>query len=107
VAPTAPAFAAAAAGAKWSAAPGYYVLLLDQPGANAWPISGATFILMHSKQTSAQTGHDVLAFFDWAYKNGNPAAEALDYVSLPEGVKGLIRKSWLKVVGPDGKPVYH
>ena len=106
VAPTAEAFAASAAGAKWGAAPGYYLLLLDQPGANAWPISGATFILMHAKQANAQTGHDVLAFFDWSYKNGNPAAEGLDYVPLPEGVKGLIRKSWLKITGPDGKPVY-
>jgi phosphate transport system substrate-binding protein len=106
VAPTAEAFAAAAAGAKWSAAPGFYLLLLDQPGAGAWPITGATFILVHSKQTNAQTGHDVLAFFDWAYKNGNPAAAALDYVTLPDTVKALVRKSWLKVVGPDGKPVY-
>ncbi len=106
VSPTAAAFAAAAAGAKWQAAPGFYLLLLDQAGAGAWPITGATFILMHSKQTSAQTGHDVLAFFDWAYKNGNPAAAALDYVPLPDAVKALVRRSWLKIVGPDGKPVY-
>ena len=106
VSPTAAAFAAAAAGAKWQAAPGFYLLLLDQPGAGAWPITGATFILMHAKQTNAQTGHDVLAFFDWAYKNGNGAAAALDYVPLPDAVKALVRKSWLKIVGPDGKPVY-
>ncbi|MEO8811613.1 MAG: phosphate ABC transporter substrate-binding protein PstS [Caulobacteraceae bacterium] len=106
VAPTAPAFAAAAAGARWQSAPGFYLLLLDQPGANAWPITGATFILMHSKQANARTGHDVLAFFDWAYKNGNPQAAALDYVPLPDGVKALVRKSWLSIVGPDGKPVY-
>jgi len=107
VSPTAAAFAAAAAGAKWQSAPGYYLLLLDQPGANAWPITGATFILMHNKQTNTQTAHDVLAFFDWAYKNGNGAAEALDYVAMPDSVKALVRKSWLKIVGPDGKPVYH
>ena len=107
VAPTAAAFAAAAAGAKWQSAPGYYLLLLDQPGANAWPITGATFILMHSKQTNATAGHDVLAFFDWAYKNGNPAAVGLDYVPLPDSVKVMVRKSWLTIVGPDGKPVYH
>ena len=107
VAPNAAAFGAAAAGAKWQSAPGYYLLLLDQPGLKSWPITGATFILMHNKQTNAQTGHDVLAFFDWAYKNGNGAAETLDYVSLPEPVKALVRKSWMKIVGPDGKPVYH
>jgi phosphate transport system substrate-binding protein len=106
VAPTAAAFAAAAAWAKWGAAPGFYLLLEDQPGANSWPISGATFILMHKKQTSAQTAHDVLAFFDWCYKNGNPAAEALDYVPLPTPVKALMRSSWSTIVGPNGKPVY-
>ena len=100
------AFAAAAAGAKWSAAPGFYLLLINQPGANAWPISGATFILMHNKQTNAEAGHNVLAFFDWAYKNGNPAAASLDYVALPEPVKALIRKSWGTIQGPNGKPVY-
>jgi phosphate transport system substrate-binding protein len=107
ITPTAAAFAAAAAGAKWSAAPGFYLLLLDQPAAAAWPISGATFILMHKKQTSAAAGHDVLAFFDWAYKNGDADASKLDFVPLPAAVKGLIRASWTSIQGPDGKPVYH
>jgi phosphate transport system substrate-binding protein len=106
VAPMAANFAAAAAGAKWNAAPGFYLLLLDQPGANAWPITGATFILMHGKQTKPQSGHDVLAFFDWAYKNGDGAAASLDYVTLPDPVKALVRKSWKSIVGPNGKPVY-
>ncbi len=106
VAPTAANFAAAAAGAKWTEAPGFYLLLLDQPGANAWPITGATFILMHSKQTNAQNGHDVLAFFDWAYKNGDAQAAELDYVTLPPAIKTLVRKSWKTIVGPDGKPVF-
>jgi len=106
VAPDAANFAAAAAGARWSSAPGFYLLLLNQPGGKSWPITGATFILMHKHQTSAQAGHDVLAFYDWAYKNGDGQAEALDYVSLPEPVKGLIRKSWSGIVGPNGKPVY-
>ena len=106
VAPTAVNFAAAAANAKWSAAPGFYLLLLDQPGATAWPITGATFILMHKKQTDAQKAHDVLAFFDWAYKNGDAEAQGLDYVTLPLPVKTLVRKSWSTIAGPSGKPVY-
>lgn len=106
VMPTAANFAAAAAGAKWNAAPGFYLLLLDQPGANAWPITGATFILMHSKQANAQSGRDVLSFFDWAYKNGDGAAAGLDYVTLPDPIKALVRKSWKSIVGPNGKPVY-
>lgn len=107
VAPTAPNFAAAAAAARWTPANGFDLVLTNEPGANAWPISGATFILMHKKQANSETGHEVLAFFDWAYKNGNPAAESLDYIPLPEPVKALIRKSWLGITGPDGKPVYH
>ncbi len=48
----------------------------------------------------------MLAFFDWAYKNGDAAALQLDYLPMPAAVKDLVRKSWNKVVGPDGKPVY-
>ncbi len=106
VAPTAENFAAAAAGAKWSSAPGFYLLLLDQTGANAWPITGATFILVPAKQSEPEKGREVLKFFDWAYKNGDAAAQQLDYVPLPASVKSLIRASWKKVTGPDGKPVY-
>ena len=106
IAPTAQNFKNAAANAKWTAAPGFYLLLLDQPGKDAWPITGATFILVHAKQTDAAKGAEVLKFFDWAYKNGDAAADQLDYVPLPANVKDLIRKSWSKVVGPDGKPVY-
>ena len=106
IAPTAANFKAAAANAKWASAPGFYLLLLDQPGANAWPITGATFILVHAKQADAAKGAEVLKFFDWAYKNGDAAADQLDYVPLPANVKDLIRKSWSKIVGPDGKPVY-
>ncbi len=106
VAPAAANFSAAAAGAKWSSAPGFYLLLLDQPGAEAWPITGATFILVKTRQENAEKGREVLAFFDWAYKNGDAAALQLDYLPMPAAVKDMIRKSWAKVVGPDGKPVY-
>ena len=100
------ALAAGVATVAASAAAGFYLLLLDQAGQKAWPITGSTFILMHTKQANAQTGHDVLAFFDWAYKNGDATAASLDYVPLPENVKALVRKSWSKITGPDGKPVY-
>ena len=106
VSPAADNFAAAAAGAKWSSAPGFYLLLLDQPGPGAWPITGATFILMHAKQSNAQTARNVLNFFDWAYSFGDVDAASLDYVPLPMPVKALIRKSWSKITGPDGRPVY-
>ena len=106
VAPAAANFSAAAAGAKWSSAPGFYLLLLDQAGAEAWPITGATFVLVKTRQENAEKGREVLAFFDWAYKNGDAPALQLDYLPLPAAVKDMIRKSWTKVVGPDGKPVY-
>jgi phosphate transport system substrate-binding protein len=104
-APAAPAFAAAGASAPWGTAPGNYVLLLDQAGANAWPISGATFILVYKNQENAETGRNVLGFFDWAYKNGDAAATQLDYVPLPTAVKNLVRKQWAANVTSGGKPV--
>ena len=106
VAPTAEAFAAAAANADWSKAPGFYLLLLDQPGQNAWPITGATFILVYKKQDKADEGRTVLSFFDRAYATGDAAAAGLDYVPLPAALKARVRASWAEVVGPDGKPVF-
>jgi phosphate transport system substrate-binding protein len=107
VAPTAAAFTSAAAGADWTKAPGNYLLLLDQPGAGSWPITAATFILVYKKQDKPENGKEVLSFFDWAYKNGDAAAEQLDYVPLPAAVKTLMRKEWAaEIKGPDGKPLY-
>lgn len=105
VAPTAENFAAAAAGADWANAPGFYLLLLNQPGANSWPITGATFILMHTEQENPDTARSVLEFFDWAYANGDADAQALDYVPMPDNVKALVRESWGAIKGPDGQPV--
>ena len=82
-------------------------LLIDQPGAQSWPITGATFILLHKQQADPAKGKAVLAFFDWAYKNGDAAASQLDYVPLPAAVKDLMRKQWAETInGSDGKPVY-
>jgi phosphate transport system substrate-binding protein len=107
VAPTAAAFAAAAAHADWSKAPGYYLLLLNQPGPTSWPITGATFALVHKTQSNAADGRAVLSFFDWAFKNGDGIAGQLDYVPMPAAVKAQIRRTWAtSVKGADGKPVY-
>jgi phosphate transport system substrate-binding protein len=104
--PVAANFAAAAAGADWAHAPGNYLLLLDQPGANAWPITAATFVIVHKKPTNPAQVSEVLKFFDWCFKNGDPAAAQLDYVPMPAKVKTMIRKQWNEVTGPNGKAVY-
>jgi len=87
-------FKAAAANAQWDKAPGFYEILTDEPGKDSWPISGATFILMHKMQENPDTAREVLKFFDWAYTNGGQLAADLDYVPLPENVQNLIRKAW-------------
>ena len=81
VSPTADAFAAAAAGADWTKAPGNYLLLLDQPGAASWPITGATFILIYKQPADPAKTKAALGFFDWAYKQGDAAATSLDYIA--------------------------
>jgi len=86
-------FAAAAEGADWTKAPGFYLLLLDQPGANAWPITGATFVLVSKVKDQAKTA-EVLKFFDWTLANGDAAAAELGYVPLPAALKDLVRKAW-------------
>jgi len=90
-------FKAAAANAQWDNAPGYYLLLTDQSGKESWPITGATFILMHKKQDKPDSGKMVTAFFDWAYQNGDKLALDLDYVPMPDKVKNQIRADWKRL----------
>jgi phosphate transport system substrate-binding protein len=86
-------FQAAAANADWNAAPGFGIILNDQTGADAWPVTSATFILVRKDSDPAKTS-EVLKFFDWAYKNGDKLALDLEYVPMPDVVKTSIRKSW-------------
>jgi phosphate transport system substrate-binding protein len=94
VQPNSAAFQAAAANADWKSAPGFYQILTDQPGKGAWPITGASFILMHVKQDKPQNATEVLKFFDWSFKHGQKLADELDYVPLPENVTNLIEDAW-------------
>ena len=87
-------FKAAAAGADWAKTPGFALVLTNQAGKNSWPITGASFILMHKKQAEAAKAKDVLKFFDWAYKNGAAMATELDYVSMPTPVVKLVEAAW-------------
>ena len=92
--PTSTNFQAAAANADWSNAPGFYMVLTDQPGASSWPITGATFILMHKSQAKPDVARAVLSFFSWSYKNGDDMAAQLDYVPMPDSVVNLVEKAW-------------
>lgn len=96
-------FKAAAAGADWSKT--FYQVLTEQPGKDSWPITGATFILMHKNQDKPAQGTAALKFFDWAYAQGDKTAAELDYVPLPDSVKALVRKQWAQIKGADGKAV--
>jgi phosphate transport system substrate-binding protein len=96
-------FKAAAASAEWSKS--FYQVLTNQAGKDAWPLTGATFILLHKTQDKPAQGSTVLKFFDWAYTGGDKTAAELEYVPLPAAVKDLVRKQWAGVVGADGKAV--
>lgn len=99
-------FQAAAAGADWANAPGFYQILTYEPGEKSWPITGATFILMHKKQEHPKNARRVLNFFKWAYQNGDQMAMELDYIPMPDKVVDLIFNEWKMIKGPDGKSVY-
>jgi len=88
------AFKAAAASADWAKAPGFAVVLTDQPGKASWPITGASYIIVQKSQADAIKGKEVLKFFDWAYKNGDAAAADLDYVPMPDAVTKLVQDAW-------------
>ena len=107
VAPTADAFQAAAASADWTGTPGFGVILTNEAGANSWPISGATFILIHKQPKDPAAAGEALKFFAWAYAKGGKMAEALDYVPLPANVVAAIQKVWASdIKDASGKSIY-
>jgi phosphate transport system substrate-binding protein len=103
VAPDDATFKAAAAGASWDKS--FYQILTEQPGKDAWPITGATFILMYKAQEKPAQAAASLKFFDWAFTNGDTISSELDYVPLPDSVEALVRKQWAEIKDSSGKPI--
>ncbi|OGB23117.1 MAG: phosphate ABC transporter substrate-binding protein PstS [Burkholderiales bacterium RIFCSPLOWO2_02_FULL_57_36] len=100
-------FKAAAAGADWAKTPGMEVVLTNQAGKNSWPVTGASFILMHKVQANSEKGKEVLKFFDWAYKNGAAMATELEYVAMPAPVIKLVQDAWkTQLKDGSGKPIW-
>jgi phosphate transport system substrate-binding protein len=107
VAPTSAAFQAAAASADWNSVPGYGVILSNQPGAESWPMTAATFILIHKQPKDPASAAEALKFFAWAYAKGGKMAEDLDYVPMPAKVVAEIQKVWAtQIKDPSGKPIF-
>jgi len=96
-------FKAAAAGADW--AKSFYQILTNQPGKDSWPLSGATFILMHTSQDKPANGSETLKFFNWAYANGEKSAADLDYVPMPTAAVAAIQKAWGEIKDTSGKAI--
>ena len=104
VAPEFKSFQAAAANADW-ATRRFGVILTDQPGEASWPITAATFILMHKVPDAPEASKQALAFFEWAYARGDEMATALDYIPLPDSVVGLVHEEWTSIKDASGKPL--
>jgi len=100
-------FKAAASGADWVNAPGFGLVLTNQPGKASWPITGSTFVLMHKSQADTAKAKDVLKFFKWSYTKGAPMTTDLDYVAMPPKVVGLIEAAWkAQLKDSSGKAVW-
>src|SRR6266851_4214219 len=107
VAPTSATFQAAAANANWASVPGYGVILANQPGAQSWPMTAATWILMYKKPQDAAAAAEALKFFAWSYDKGAKMAEDLDYIPMPKNVADSVKKTWAdEVKDASGKPLY-
>jgi phosphate transport system substrate-binding protein len=105
VQPTMEAFQAAAANADWANAPGFHLILNDQPGKDSWPMTAATFILMHKQQDNPDNAIRALRFFDWAYASGDDAAKSLHYVPMPDSVVEMVKREWQQITDASGKQV--
>ncbi|KRH79684.1 phosphate-binding protein PstS precursor [Ferrovum sp. JA12] len=106
VSPESKSFAAAAANAHWVAEEGFHEILTDEPGKDSWPITAATFILMHKVQEKPENAKAALKFFSWAYNNGAKAALSLDYIPMPKSVVKQVEESWKNIKDTSGKSIY-
>ena len=106
IAPSPATFQAAAANADWAHATNYYLILTNQPGAQSWPITGASFILVYSNPPDPAATAEALKFFAWAFSNGGPMAQALDYVPLPASLIRQVEMSWKTEIKANGAPVW-
>ncbi|MHB9028124.1 MAG: phosphate ABC transporter substrate-binding protein PstS [Candidatus Latescibacterota bacterium] len=106
VSPTIESFQAAAANADWKSAPGFYMVLTNQPGKTSWPITGASFILIYKSQKDAKVAKDMLTFFDWCFRKGNDIARSLYYVPMPETVVKQVEDMWAKEVKAGNSAVW-
>jgi phosphate transport system substrate-binding protein len=104
--PSLQAFQAAAAGADWANAKSYYLILTDQPAADAWPIVGASFIIVYKEPSDPAALQTALKFFDWAYKGGKDMAMKLDYVPMPDSVVQMVQKTWSEEIKGSGAPLW-
>ena len=106
VQPTIESFQAAAQSADWKNAPGYYVVLTDQPGEDSWPITGASYIIVYKDQSDETVAVNVLKFFDWCYKHGADTARELHYVPMPKDVVEQVQEKWSREITSHGKAVW-
>jgi phosphate transport system substrate-binding protein len=96
----------AAAASGWGGEGGGFDQPTNSSGKDAWPITGATFILIYKSADKPQQTAEVMKFFDWAYKNGDQMALELDYVPMPDNVVKLIQSTWGNVKDGSGKAVW-
>jgi phosphate transport system substrate-binding protein len=108
VAPSAATFSAAAANANWTKAPGFYLVLTNQPGEGTWPITGASFIIVYKQPEKPERVKEALKFYSWAFKKGGPMADKLDYVAMPASVVKTIEKAWAESIkDKKGAPIWN
>ena len=106
VEPTIETFQSAATNADWANAPGFYMVLTDQPGTQSWPITGASFILIYKNQDDASKAKTMLSFFDWCFRHGADTAQELHYVPMPVKIIDLIEKRWSTDIKTGQNPVW-
>ena len=106
VAPNKETFQAAAANADWTKSKDFDLMLTDQPGAQSWPVTGSTWVIMYKQPSNPEASKTALTFFDWAFKNGDAMADELDYVAMPANVKTLIENAWKDIKGGDGAALW-
>jgi phosphate transport system substrate-binding protein len=94
VSPNSETFQAAASSADWKNTKDFFLIMTDAPGANAYPITATTFVLMYKQPKSSESTAITVDFMRWSLESGQPLAESLDYVPLPSALVQQIEVYW-------------
>ena len=107
VTPNKESFLSASQQIDWKNSAGLNSPITNMPGLLSWPISSASYVLIHKKPSDENASVEAIQFFEWALNKGSKSAEKLGYIPAPDVLLTTIRENWREIKGSNDRTLYH